>query len=320
MSNKRLTGGGNILKGIPPTSTNFYGLVRRSHVSRVKAGMGAPAVPVPPTLSASTYFSVGASSNSIFQDVGHHYDIVSSGSGAGNAGGFKSVNSPFGSPAYASFGGTSDPDPLDLSQRYCPNQATSSVTPCVDPDYAIVTELEWNKQGRYIKSKPLAELNVSPVSWGRLKNITITWIAGSGANGGDKPDIFAFNAGSANQTGLPTDGPMGDYRCRENLYVQFFDWNNLPIGKRSILWKTKPDLTLAALNANTPGGHTVGTPNPWSADPTNEYPSSEFTTTVINAEEFNTDLASAKFFVIRQTRHTALLDNYGIKYVNLEFV
>jgi hypothetical protein len=318
MSNKRLTGGGNILKGIPPTSTNFYGLVRRSHVSRIKAGMGQP--PVPPTLSAATYFSVGASSNRIFHDIGHHYNIVSSGSGTGKTGGFNSSSSPFGSPAYASFGGTSDPDPLELSQRYCPNHPTSSLSPCVDPDDTIVTELEWNKQGRYIKSKTLAELNVTPVSWGRLKDITITWIAGSGTNGGDKPDIFAFNAVSPNQTGLPTDGPMGDYRCRENLYVQFFNWNNLPMGSRFILWKTKPDLILTDLNANTPGGHSPVTPNPWSAEPTIVYPSTEFTTTVISAAEFNIDLSLAKFFVIRQTRHTALLDNYGIKYVNLEFV
>ena len=37
--NKHATGGGNKKKGIPPTSTNYYGLVSRTKTTRNKAGM-----------------------------------------------------------------------------------------------------------------------------------------------------------------------------------------------------------------------------------------------------------------------------------------
>ena len=38
--NKKSIGGGNKKKGIPPTSTNFYGLMcRKKKVMRIKAGM-----------------------------------------------------------------------------------------------------------------------------------------------------------------------------------------------------------------------------------------------------------------------------------------
>ncbi len=37
----------------------------------------------------------------------------------------------------------------------------------------------------------------------------------------------------------------------------------------------------------------------------------------LNAQPF--DLTNAEFFVIKQRRHTALLDNYGVKYVELKF-
>ena len=39
INNKKLTGGGNKQKGIPPTSTNYYGLLGRGNNLRIKAGM-----------------------------------------------------------------------------------------------------------------------------------------------------------------------------------------------------------------------------------------------------------------------------------------
>ena len=337
MSNKRLTGGGNILKGIPPTSTNFYGLAGRSHVSRAKAGMGQPSVPLPPILSASTSFSTGSSippSNGLFHVNGHHYSIVASGTGSGVSGGFVSAASPNSSPAYALFGGTGDQDPYSLTQRHCANESTDSVSPCVDPDYSIVSSNHWNRQGRYMKSKTLAEMGVTATNWDQLKEITITWIAGTNSNGGDRPDMHRFNEGDANKTGLPTDGADGDYHERESLYVEFFNHSDAPMGKRFYLWQPKRQLTLAELNPVSDGGHPVGTSRPLSELlPLYVYPeagglpasggassAAEFTATVITAADFNINLTLAKFFLIRQTRHTDTLDNYGVKYVNLEFV
>ena len=301
MSNKRLTGGGNILKGIPPTSTNFYGLAGRSHVSRAKAGMGQPSVPLPPILSASTYFSIGASSippsNELFENTDHHISVVNSGTGNGKTGGFVSTNSPYSSPTYALFGGTGTEDPYPLIQRHCPNEPTSSISPCVDPDYSIVTPSYWKLQGRYMRSKTLAQMDVSPSSWEQLKEITITWIAGTNSNGGDRPDMHRFNEGDANKTGLPTDGADGDYHERESLYVEFFNHSDAPMGKRFYLWQPKRQLTLAELNPISDGGHPPGTPNPLSVLSTlYTYPDagglpasggaasgSLFTTTVISA-------------------------------------
>ncbi|GAG75390.1 unnamed protein product, partial [marine sediment metagenome] len=186
----------------------------------------------------------------------------------------------------------------------------------------------------YIKSKTLAQIPDTPDSWAELKAITITWIAGSDTNGGDRPDLHRFNIGSANKTGLPTDGDDGDYHARENLYVEFFDFNDLPMGRGFVLWKTKRDLVLSELNTYRAGGHLSGTTRPFSSAsiPVNVYPAAggfpsgygassetEFTTTSILAADFNINLSLAKFFVIRQTRHSDLLDNYGIKHVGLSF-
>lgn len=139
MSNKRLVGGGNILKGLPPTSTNFYGLISGSHSRKcAKAGMALPPIPPPPIWSSGTGFSVGVSSNGIFHDIGHHFNIVSSGTGSGHSGGFDSTKEPYSSPGYVSFTGTGVLDPLPNVQRHCVNHF--SVSACVDPDHTIVTE------------------------------------------------------------------------------------------------------------------------------------------------------------------------------------
>jgi len=281
---------------------------------------------IPLIWSESTFFSAG--SNAIFEETGHNFIIASSGDGSGNNTGFKSTNSPYSSPTYAFFAGKNEES--TLVRRYCP--LPISIAPCVDIDQSIAPPY-LNKLGRYIRSKTLAQMNVTVSSWKKLKNITISWIAGTGTNGADKPDLHRMNDGEPNQTGLPTDGYDGDYHSREDLYVEFFDNNDLPIGERFRLWKPKSDLTLAELNPSRPGGHPPGTPNPFSVHGVYyTYPDvgglpptggasdeKEFTTTIISAADFNTDLYFAKFFVIRQTRYTDVLDNYGVKYVNLEF-
>jgi hypothetical protein len=358
MSNKKLTGGGNDLKGIPPTATNFFGLLGRSRTSRVKAGMGPYPPQPPPSWFVSTYFSVGETDNTIFDDTNHHSTIVSSGPGTGEDG-FNSMNSPYKSPAYVSFEGEGNEDLQLYVQRYFPNQTTSGsgllhpgdrFQPSIDPSFTIIGngdpvlgESLWRKQGRYIRSKTLDQIGNTPNSWARLKDITITWIAGSETNGGDRPDMARFSPFAANKTGLPTDGGQGNYHCRENLYVEFFGNDNLPLGKKFILWKTIRNLLLSELNPYSPGGHTdPSLPRPFSVVINDQVPvgvykypdpagfpngvgatdEKEFTTTVITAADFadsGINLGLAKFFVIRQSRHNNGGDNYGIKHVSLSF-
>ena len=81
MNNKKLTGGGNILKGLPPTGTNFYGLLGRSGVSRTKAFMDPALPPGPYKISVNfdpfqenTIFNLSGSQNIL---------VVISGSGKG---------------------------------------------------------------------------------------------------------------------------------------------------------------------------------------------------------------------------------------------
>jgi hypothetical protein len=279
----------------------------------------------------STFFT--SDPNGMFEDnSGQNFNIQDSGTGTGKTGGFNSQNSSlYGSDKYLYFNGYDSA--AELVHKYCP--LPTSITPCVDVDYSIAKVDHWVEQGRYIRSKTLAQMDAPVSSWEQLKEITISWIAGSNDNGGDKPDMHRVNAGEPNQTGLPTDGYDGDYHSREDLYVQFFDNNDLPIGERFVLWKPKPDLTTAQLNPSRTGGHPPGTPNPFSVLlPLYTYPDAGgfsvgavlplnqyyFTATVINAAHFNTDLALAKFFVIRQTRHTSSSDNYGVNYVNLNFL
>jgi len=325
MSNKALTGGGDDKKGIPPTATAYQGLLGRSKVARIRAGM---ALPPPTSITVSSVFAPGQP-NRMFEDSAHHVLIVPSGSGQGkphpssfgtllggaqqwhhpvgqnssNLGivGFDSLSRPYPAPYYASFSNTGDSDPHQL-------HAT--------PDAAIVSQAYFSQKGRYLKSRSLRSIipDTGNIEYDILDSISVTWIAGNGNNGGDTPDIFAFNANANNSTGLATDGPLGDFRGGENLYVQLFSKDNQPLGVPVFLWKTKPDPTAAQLAAAAADPNI----NVWSINPVTLYPSREFTTTVIPVSEFQATPGVDDFFVIRQTAHTAFLDNYGVKHVELK--
>ena len=319
--NKRTTGGGNKLKGLPPTATNHMGL-QRNRAVRSKAGMGFPKQPS----FISSYFSPTEPSP-IFAPVNewHHVVIIPSGSGQSRHNdvtlqlvpqwwfpygemtnevgilGFDSNKAPFASPFYAMFAQNGDSDPNPAAHQ--------------TPNNAIVSQSYFSQKGRYIKSKTLDQMNASNDSWNGLLSISITWIAGNNTNGADRPDMFRFNQGNPNQTGLPIDGPDGDFRRRENLYVQFYDANNQLVGNRVDLWKTKPDLTPERLleGINDPSI------SPWSSPwPTNLYPNGDFTTTVLTLSDFG-NLQNASYFEIRQPAHTHYGDNYGVKFVGLTF-
>ena len=324
--NKIVIGGGNKLKGLPPTATNHMGL-QRNRAVRSKAGMGFPKQPY----FISSYFSP-TEPNPIFAPVNewHHVVIIPSGSGQLRHGqdvtlqlspqvpvpwafpygkmtnevgilGFNSKKAPFASPFYAMFAQNGDLDP---------NPAAHPT-----PDSTIVPQSYFSQKGRYIKSKTLVQMNANHDSWTGLLSISITWIAGNNTNGADRPDMFRFNQGSVNQTGLPIDGADGDFRRRENLYVQFYDENHQLVGNRVDLWKTKPDLTPERLQETMNDPNTSPWSNPW---PTNLYPNGDFTTTVLTSSDFG-NLQNASYFEIRQPAHTYYGDNYGVKFVELKF-
>ena len=164
-------------------------------------------------------------------------------------------------------------------------------------------------------------------SWNQLKTMTIVWIAGSNDNGGDRPDVGAAIDYNSTIVAPPLPSPpifnwatVPPLRTREDLFVDFLDEDYNSLGIRN-LWKTKPDPTLAQfLQARTlttldPFGVSV-----WGlVGSTFTYPDDKFTTTTINASSLNIDLSKVKYFAIRQYYNTHYLDNFGIKYVQLDF-
>ena len=323
LTNKKPSGGGNKKKGIPPTATAYQGLLGVSTVSRTRAYMG---VPLPLTLTLTALFVPGRRNN-IFEDLAHHVAIVRSGSGIGKPHpthygtlsgsgvqqwhnpsgkdssligivGFDSLSGEHPAPYYASFSDTGDSDPHALH---------------VTPNAAIVTQAYFSQKGRYLKSRAIEDITGKSSVYKAVESITVTWIAGNGSNGGDSPDVYAFNGSSPNSTGLQHDGPLGDYRSPEYLYVQVFNKDNQPIGNRVFLWKPKRDPTPAELATATATGG-----NPWTNIPLNVYQSDAFTTTVLSESDFGVPIGSEDFFVIRQTGHTAFLDNYGVKRVEVK--
>ena len=59
MNNKKLTGGGNKQKGIPPTATNFFGLLGRGNNIRIKSGMSF----------YKNFLSEGVDNNTLFASI-----------------------------------------------------------------------------------------------------------------------------------------------------------------------------------------------------------------------------------------------------------
>jgi hypothetical protein len=298
--------------------------------------------------TTSTYFNptdFASGANKIFVEDArnHHINIVTSGTGSSQNvqvnhsppklptwktvhGGFNSLMDPFPSQYYAAFTGTGTQDPNTLHQNYHPelDQFVSS-------------------QGRYLRSKPIKELNLPTIksaenkdihikSWDDLAELKIVWIAGRSfkpsdnlpANGADSPDVREWMSSAG----------IVYPRRPEDLYVEFYDANNLPVGSEIILWKTKREPTPAeyAIAATWPTTlsaydttqfnnilYRYGSLSPfYTSEPLNWAPDGKYWS-MATIDTSRLDLKTASFFIIKQRRHTGLLDNYGVKHVELKF-
>ena len=303
MINKSLVGGCIKNKDIPPTSTNFYGLSVKANNLRIKAGM---APQKSNNLSIMTYFNPGEE-NKIFNFTGSQkISIVQSGTGIGKNGGFISLNTPFSNNYYTKFDDNNVGVILGIINEESPYPL-------------LISDTVWNKRGRYLISKTLPEMNFPDViNWNQLKSLTISWIAGNNNNGGDLPDIFQVKDGPLNPPG--NLGKIPPIRQGENLFVQFLDKDFNSLGKIN-LWITKPYPTAAQIASAISTGFSAYSDQvipPNNASPF-IYPDNNFITTTINIADSGLNLTNAKYFAIRQFGSTDVLDNYGIKYVNLDF-
>ena len=285
-----------------------------------------------PNIKVVTSFSQDGDSNLLdTNNLHHHILFVPSGSGLDNPAtipGFGGGINPFGKPysnGIVGFKSAAEPNPTDYYAAFTDTGDPCPSTLHITPDPSVVLQSNWSIQGRYLRSKNFKDMRLSPKplypggdlqttnvghfvkSWEQLIDIKITWIAGNNTNGGDRPDLHAFNISSTN--------PVGDYRTPENLYVQFFDHNNQAMGQEIGLWKPKRDLTPAEAAAYAANPNI----NPWTPIPLNTYPLNVFTETTISSSDFNIDLSLANFFIIRQLRHTDKWDNYAVKHVEINF-
>jgi len=320
LNNKTVLGGGNNLKGLPPSATNFYGLSSRVKTVRIKALMGAP---LKPTINVGTFFEFGVMDNKIFNLYGSQRVLISnSGSGTGKLGGFISINEPYNTPAYASLshGGTFSVGDI------------STNTPALPPFDLSLTDVIWNRRGRYLLSKPLTSMEVSNVSyWNQLESMTISWIAGNNNNGGDKPDVGGFSTTNLGRYPILPVDPVDlssnqlmapPFRSGENLFVELLDANYNRLSKVD-LWRTKDVTTQTIIDEAIEEGVSFAkfTP-PFDSSGIGtvyEYPDDKFRTTTINGSEFGIDMSNVSYFAIRQPFSTGILDSYGVKYVNLKF-
>lgn len=305
MSNKILIGGTIKNKDLPPTSTNFYGLSTKSNNLRIRASM---ATQKSNTLLIESYFHPNQE-NKIFNFAGSQkISIVESGTGIGQDDGFISLNTPFSNSYYTKFDDNNVGVVLGIINEESPYPA-------------LISDTVWNKRGRYLISKTLPEMNYPDViNWNQLKSLTISWIAGNNNNGGDLPDVFEVKDGVTSPSGNGVLGWVPPIRQGENLFVQFLDKDFNSLGKIN-LWITKPYPTAAQIVyalANNKSAYSANVIPPNNATPF-IYPDTNFITTTINIAESGLNLTNAKYFAIRQFGSTDVLDNYGIKYVNLDF-
>lgn len=335
----KMNGGGNIKKGIPPTATSFYGLSLKS--TRAKAGMAEEEIK---TVTITGSGTVDANGHPLIEPILHNVLILPSGSGIGDerdritnlcgpsplsscppvtvSGG----NPPYGqivtSPASygrLGFNSLSQPYPSEYQYFYTYYPATPehpSYNIHKSPNESIVSTERWQRKSRFIKSVTLDKLGLKGITnWNQLHTLTISYIVGNNHNGGNRPDVFAHNGGDWNQTGFITDGPKGDFRGPENLYIQFYDKNNNLVGNKVTLWRTKNQPTLDVIQQKI-NDNSI---NVWSLMETNLYEGNKFTTRVINLDEFG-DISNASFFLIRQWASASYNDNYGIKFIKPVFI
>ena len=270
--------------------------------------------------TTSTFFTpvdFAAGTNKIFveESKNHHIEVTSSGTGLGQAGGFDSLLTPFSAQYYAAFKGSTLQDPA---------------IPSLHQSYHTGQQQYVSSQGRYLRTKPIKDLNLPSIksaenkdiyikSYSDLVEIKIIWTAGNKLNGADTPDVHEWLTG-------------GYERRPEDLYVEFYDADNKPIGTEQILWKTKREptaseyATAANLGISAYDFATFGNPllvygstSPfYNSVPLNWNPDGNFWS-LATIDTSQLDLRNASFFIIKQRRHTWLLDNYGVKYVELKF-
>ena len=303
--NKLLFGGGDIKKGKPPTATNYFGLLSNGMVERSKVNMLLEY----PMVTIKGYFSANGS-NPVFADEEidmsgstvytnrKNVSVVVSGSGVkrdvdasfshplntdpygnvvteitstilGDVFGFKSDAEPYPTKYYAAFGRSIERD-IEIKKTGSPLYP--------NPDSTIIDKDQWEQHGRQLRSKNISDMALPVnVNFNNLYTIKVVWIAGNNLNGGDKPDVHAFNNNNANSTNFITDGLKGDYRVRENLFIDFFNSENKKIGNSVTLWRTKRDLILPddkdyAISLN--GTINDVSENPWT--PVSCWPTSFF--------------------------------------------
>lgn len=257
-----------------------------------------------------TDFDTGSNKIFVEKNLNHHIEILSSGPGQDNSGGFDSLQQPYSESHYASFSATGDQDPA---------------TPPLHTAFNPAINGSVSSQGRYLRSKNIQGLKLPAFksaenkdihirSWNELIEMKVVWIAGSGENGADKPDVHEW---------------VGVYpRRSEDFYIEFYDKNNEPVTQEITLWKPKRDPTsIEVQNALAQNVSIYSSIDPQVYGEASEFYDSEalgwneqgrhWSMYKLDARPF--DLTNAEFFIIKQRRHTALLDNYGVKYVELKF-
>ena len=123
-------------------------------------------------------------------------------------------------------------------------------------------------------------------NWSQLVKMRVVWIAGNNTNGGDRPDVHTW---------LPGGYP----RKRENFYVALHN-STLDTVCEQFIWNVHNTTEI-----QPPGLGVLSYPNDSFVDQTFEF-SPEC-------------LAQAEWVRFYQPRHTWKLDNYAIKWLELEF-
>ena len=211
-----------------------------------------------------------------------------------NPPGFNSLQAPLSTQFYARFAGTGDTnDKGDIQGRYLKSKnfdfknlvsiTVAYIAGGISMEKIsdvqkneILSSLANNESFAQIKTKPVFSTDVNLNGDNFYKIL----------NGGDIPDVhFVENA-------YPRDG--------EDLFIQFYNENNDPVGKEYILWKPKDKPVIAGQ-----GDLYIYGSNKFSVK-----------TFFINDDEIK---SKAMNFKIQQRRHTDVLDNYGVKYIQCNF-
>ena len=213
----------------------------------------------------------------------------------GSVPGFNSMQAPFSTPYYARYGNTGETDEKGEKQgRFLKSKnfnfkdlisiTISYIAGGIDGDKLNSTQkkiLQDNLTTYQSNTNPftLAFQNPAFQSFSPTNNKIPSLL-----NGGDIPDVHAAS-------GYP--------REPEDLFIQFYDNYNQPVGDYLSLFTPKTRPAIAGK-----GDLFI-------------YGSSKFSIKTFYIK--NKNIARASYFKIQQRRHTNILDNYGIKYVQCNF-